>query len=226
MYQLKQTYIISSSQWYNVAGITGYVRTFKHVVLHFLYFVGHNYIYYHDNSIFGVVCAEIKINCFIHLQNFASASKIYLLKWNHKKKMINCLSLSDGNWCWRFLSIGFILQVSSDKISISQAMWQCCVVTNPGPSLVRGTPTAGVLLHWVIISRRWERIQQRDSEWPINTDSPRKKSAAMQWTNREITGPKNTQNWHHFTRTSSSTHSKYLRLLTLLHLVLLSSFSM
>ena len=30
--------------------------------------------------------------------------------------------------------------------------------------LVRGTPTAGVLLHWVIISRRWERIQQSDSE--------------------------------------------------------------
>ena len=41
--------------------------------------------------------------------------------------------------------------------------------------LVRGTPTAGVLIHWVIISRRWERIQQRDSESPINTDSPRKK---------------------------------------------------
>ena len=41
--------------------------------------------------------------------------------------------------------------------------------------LVRGTPTAGVLLHWVIISRRWERIQARDSELPINTDSPRKK---------------------------------------------------
>ena len=40
---------------------------------------------------------------------------------------------------------------------------------------MRGTPTAGVLLHWVIISRRWERNQKRDSEWPINTDSPRKK---------------------------------------------------
>ena len=26
----------------------------------------------------------------------------------------------------------------------------------------------------------------------------------MQWLNREIIGPKNTQNWHHFTRTSSS----------------------
>ena len=56
--------------------------------------------------------------------------------------------------------------------------------------LVRGTPTAGVLIHWAIISRRWERIQQRDSESPINTDSPRKKSAAMQWLNREITGQK------------------------------------
>ena len=43
---------------------------------------------------------------------------------------------------------------------------------------------------------------------------------------REITGPKNTQNWHHFTRTSSSTHSNYLCLLTLLHLILLSPFSM
>ena len=72
--------------------------------------------------------------------------------------------------------------------------------------LVRGTPTVGVLLHWVIISRRWERIQKRDSEWPINTDSPRKKSAAIQWPHREIKGPKNTQNWHHFTWTSSSTH--------------------
>ena len=92
--------------------------------------------------------------------------------------------------------------------------------------IVRGTPTAGVLLHWVIISRRWERIQKRDSESPINTDSPRKKSAPMQWLNREITGPKNTQNWHHFTRTSSSTHSNYLCLLTLLHLVLLSPLSM
>ena len=40
---------------------------------------------------------------------------------------------------------------------------------------MRGTPTAGVLLHWVIISRRWECIRQRDSESPINTDSPRKK---------------------------------------------------
>ena len=30
--------------------------------------------------------------------------------------------------------------------------------------LVRGTPTAGVLLHWVIISRRWELNQKRDSE--------------------------------------------------------------
>ena len=40
---------------------------------------------------------------------------------------------------------------------------------------MRGTPTAGVLLHWVIISRRWEGIQKRDRESPINTDSPRKK---------------------------------------------------
>ena len=30
--------------------------------------------------------------------------------------------------------------------------------------IVRGTPTAGVLLHWVIISRWWERNQKRDSE--------------------------------------------------------------
>ena len=52
-----------------------------------------------------------------------------------------------------------------------------------------------------------------------------KKSAAIQWPHREITGPQNTQNWHHFTQTSSSTHSNYLCLLTLLHLVLLSSFS-
>ena len=92
--------------------------------------------------------------------------------------------------------------------------------------LVRGTPTAGVLIHWVIISRRWERIQQRDSESPVNTDSPRKQKCCDAFPGREITGPKNTQNWHHFTRTSSSTHSNYLCLLTLLHLVLLSSFSM
>ena len=60
--------------------------------------------------------------------------------------------------------------------------------------LVRGTPTAGVLIHWVIISRRWERIQQRDSESPINTDSPRKKKVLRPFPGREITGPKNTQN--------------------------------
>ena len=30
-------------------------------------------------------------------------------------------------------------------------------------------------VHWVIISRRWEWNQKRDSGWPINTDSPRKK---------------------------------------------------
>ena len=60
--------------------------------------------------------------------------------------------------------------------------------------VVRGTPTAEVLLHWVIISRQCERIQQRDSESPINTDSPRKKIAAIQWPHRERTGPKNTQN--------------------------------
>ena len=96
-------------------------------------------------------------------------------------------------------------------------------------SLVRGTPTAGVLIHWVIISRRWEhyeRIQQRDSESPINTDSPRKEKCCDAFPGCQITGPQNTQNWHHFTRTSSSTHSNYLCLLTLLHLVLLSSFSM
>ena len=33
------------------------------------------------------------------------------------------------------------------------------------------------------------------------------KSVAVQWPNREIPGPQNTQDWHHFTRTSSSTHS-------------------
>ena len=92
--------------------------------------------------------------------------------------------------------------------------------------LVRGTPTAEVLLHWVIISGRWEQNHKHNRERPINTDSPRKKSVAVQWPNREIPGPKNTQNWHHFTRTSSSTHSNYLCLLTLLHFVLLSPFSM
>ena len=56
--------------------------------------------------------------------------------------------------------------------------------------LVRGTPTAGVLIHWVIISRRWERIQQRDSESPINTDSPRKEKCCDAFPGREITGPK------------------------------------
>ena len=60
--------------------------------------------------------------------------------------------------------------------------------------LVRGTPTAGVLIHWVIISRWWERIQQRDSESPINTDSPRKEKCCYTFPGREITGPKNTQN--------------------------------
>ena len=60
--------------------------------------------------------------------------------------------------------------------------------------LVRGTPTAGVLIHWVIISRRWERIQQRDSESPINTDSPRKEKCCYAFPGHEITGPQNTQN--------------------------------
>ena len=60
--------------------------------------------------------------------------------------------------------------------------------------LVRGTPTAGVLIHWVIISRRWERIQQRDSESPVNTDSPRKEKCFDSFPGREITGPKTTQN--------------------------------
>ena len=59
---------------------------------------------------------------------------------------------------------------------------------------VRGTPTAGVLIHWVIISRQWERIQQRDSESPINTDSQRKEKCCYAFPGREITGPKNTQN--------------------------------
>ena len=55
---------------------------------------------------------------------------------------------------------------------------------------MRGTPTAGVLIHWVIISRRWERIQQRDSESPINTDSPRKKSAATRFQAAKSQAPK------------------------------------
>ena len=45
--------------------------------------------------------------------------------------------------------------------------------------LVRGTPTAGVLLHRVVISRRWERIQARDSELPINTDSSGEKKCCV-----------------------------------------------
>ena len=39
-------------------------------------------------------------------------------------------------------------------------------------ALVRGTPTAGVLLHWVIISRWWEQNQTHNRERSINTDSP------------------------------------------------------
>ena len=58
------------------------------------------------------------------------------------------------------------------------------------PLLVRGTPTAGVLIHWVIISRRWERIQQRDSESPINTDSHVKKSAATRFQAAKSQAPK------------------------------------
>ena len=67
-------------------------------------------------------------------------------------------------------------------------------ISLPRARLVRGTPTAGVLIHWVIISKRWERIQQRDSESPINTDSPRKEKCCDAFPGREITGPKNTQN--------------------------------
>ena len=56
--------------------------------------------------------------------------------------------------------------------------------------LVRGIPTAGVLIHWVIISRLWERNQKRDSEWPINTDSPLKKKCCEVFPSREITALK------------------------------------
>ena len=42
-----------------------------------------------------------------------------------------------------------------------------------GLKVVRRTPTARVLLHWVIISRRWEQNQTHDRERSINTDFPR-----------------------------------------------------
>ena len=64
------------------------------------------------------------------------------------------------------------------------------------------------------------------SDPSIQIPHVKKKMLPTQWPSREIKGPQNTQNWHHFTRTSSSTHSNYLCLLTSLHLVLLSPFSM
>ena len=64
--------------------------------------------------------------------------------------------------------------------------------------LMRGTPTAGVLLHvhWVIISRRWEQNQRSviGSDPSIQIPHVKKKSVAVQWPNPGITGPKNTQN--------------------------------
>ena len=75
----------------------------------------------------------------------------------------------------------------SEKVDLDDGTYTPVVV-------VRGTPTAGVLIHWVIISRRWERIQQRDSESPVNTDSPRKEKCFDSFPGRKITGPKNTQN--------------------------------
>ena len=51
---------------------------------------------------------------------------------------------------------------------------------SPGEVLVRGTFTAGVLLHWVII---WKQNHKHNRERPINTDSPRKKNVAVQWLN-------------------------------------------
>ena len=41
--------------------------------------------------------------------------------------------------------------------------------------VVRGTPTSGVLLHWVIISRWWEQNQTHNRERSVNADSPRTK---------------------------------------------------
>ena len=97
---------------------------------------------------------------------------------------------------------------------------------------MRGTPTAGVLIHWVIISWRCERNQKRDSEWPSIQIPHVKKSAAMRGQAAKLQAPKTprtdtTLPERHLAHTlkaravlSSSTHSNYL------HLVLLSPFSM
>ena len=71
---------------------------------------------------------------------------------------------------------------------LARRPWFTCATTE----LVRGTPTAGVLLHWVIIFRRWEQNHKHNRERPINTDSPRKKSVTVQWPNHKIPGPQNT----------------------------------
>ena len=78
---------------------------------------------------------------------------------------------------------------------------------------MRGTPTAGVLLHWVIISRRWEQNHKHKRERPIKTDSPRKKLLRLSgWTVKfQDPIPQNTQNsLIQFYQTSSSTRSNYL----------------
>ena len=80
--------------------------------------------------------------------------------------------------------------------------WEKNTLTLVKWQVVRENPTAGVLLHWVIISRRWEQNHKHNRERLINTDSPRKKKkkkkkgVAVQWPNHEIPGPQNTQNWH------------------------------
>ena len=69
-------------------------------------------------------------------------------------------------------------------------MYVWSTVSSTRMILVRGTPAVGFLIHWVIISRRWERIQQRDSESPIYTDSPRKKKCCDRFQAAKSQAPK------------------------------------
>ena len=93
--------------------------------------------------------------------------------------------------------------------------------------VVRGTPTAGVILHWVIISRRWEQNHKHNRKQHINTDSPRKKVLRFSGQTAKFQAPKTLR-----TDTILPEHLLVHTLIiyiyswiTLLHLVLLSPFS-
>ena len=140
---------------------------------------------------------------------------------------------------------GFVREVPNDSkrdFSSSVTVWasiQCTVIALLGvvyinkqkQKLVRGTPNARVLLHWVIISRRDGGSVIRSvivSDPSIQIPHVKMKVLRMHFPKPQNHRPQKHPEltpFYHVYRTSSSTHSNYLCLLTLLHLILLSPFS-